>query len=184
MNNTNSPQGLEGFDRRFVGFNGAVGQNQLKWLEGVLAEAEQADEQVVIFSHNPLHPDCTSPICLLWNYDQVLKLIHRYAPNIAGCFSGHAHAGGFCVDEAGIHHRVLEAVVECPPGTDAFGIVEVYRDRLELRGYGGMKDTSFAFRRSSDGGDRGQELAPVSAAGTNWKSPHGHGLPIPGSTVS
>jgi hypothetical protein len=41
---------------------------------------------------------------------------------------------GYLVDEAGIHHLVLPAVVETPPGRDACGVVHVHTDRLELRG--------------------------------------------------
>ena len=39
------------------------------------------------------------------------------------------------MDEWGIHHRVLNAVVETKPGTGCYGIMDVYTDRLELRGH-------------------------------------------------
>ena len=42
------------------------------------------------------------------------------------------------MDEWGIHHRVLNAVVETKPGTGCYGIMDVYTDRLELRGTGDM----------------------------------------------
>ena len=42
------------------------------------------------------------------------------------------------MDEWGIHHRVLNAVVETKPGTDCYGIVDVYTDRLEVQGTGDM----------------------------------------------
>ena len=42
------------------------------------------------------------------------------------------------MDEWGIHHRVLNAVVETKPGTACHGIMDVYTDRLELRGAGDM----------------------------------------------
>ena len=45
---------------------------------------------------------------------------------------------GYAVDEWGIHHRVLNAVVETKPGTACHGIMDVYTDRLELRGAGAM----------------------------------------------
>jgi hypothetical protein len=38
------------------------------------------------------------------------------------------------VDAAGIHHLVLPAIVETPPGRDCYGWVEVFRDRLQLKG--------------------------------------------------
>ena len=42
------------------------------------------------------------------------------------------------MDEWGIHRRVLNAVVETRPGTACHGIMDVYTDRLELRGTGDM----------------------------------------------
>ena len=42
------------------------------------------------------------------------------------------------MDEWGIRHRVLNAVVETKPGTACHGIMDVYTDRLELRGIGDM----------------------------------------------
>ena len=33
----------------------------------------------------------------------------------------------------------LQAIVECPPGTSAYGILHVYVDRVEIEGFGGMR---------------------------------------------
>ncbi len=44
-----------------------------------------------------------------------------------------SHTHSFC-SQWGIHHMVLPAVLETPPGRDCFGRVEVYGDRLELIG--------------------------------------------------
>lgn len=42
---------------------------------------------------------------------------------------------GYVYDTAsGIHHVVLPAVVETPPGRDAYGVVEVHEHQLLLRG--------------------------------------------------
>jgi hypothetical protein len=48
--------------------------------------------------------------------------------------AGHTHQNGYLVDESGIHHLVLPAVLETPPGRDAYGTVEVLADRLVLKG--------------------------------------------------
>jgi manganese-dependent ADP-ribose/CDP-alcohol diphosphatase len=49
------------------------------------------------------------------------------------------------VDSHGVHHRTLEAALECPPGTSAFGHVEVYPNRLLLVGFDRMVDTEVRF---------------------------------------
>ncbi|TYI90359.1 hypothetical protein E1A91_D03G116200v1 [Gossypium mustelinum] len=43
----NSPNGLEGLDRRFLMFNGAVGEEQMEWLDCVLRDAINMKQKVV-----------------------------------------------------------------------------------------------------------------------------------------
>lgn len=140
----NSPEGLEGVDRRFVKFNGGVGEDQLQWLEQSLREAESEGQKVVICCHLPLDPGAAFPSTLLWNYDEVMAVVHKFGCVVA-CIAGHAHDGGHSVDKHGVHHHVLEAVLECPPGTDAFGYVDVFRDRLCLWGTGRMASVEMVF---------------------------------------
>ncbi len=45
----NSSDGLQGADRRFVEFNGGMGDSQLRWLRGVLQKASNNQEKVIIF---------------------------------------------------------------------------------------------------------------------------------------
>ena len=45
-------------------------------------------------------------------------------------------------DEWGIHHRVLNAVVETPPGQDCFGWVDVFNDRVEVVGFGTLQSAT------------------------------------------
>lgn len=137
----NSPKGLEGTDRRFVMFNGGVGEAQLRWLDGVLSRASRDGERVVLCSHLPLHPAAASATGLMWNYDEVMDTVRRHGDCVVACLAGHVHRGGYAVDERGVHHRTLEAALECPPGTDAFGHVEVYPDRLRLVGTDRMATT-------------------------------------------
>ncbi|KAF0898385.1 hypothetical protein E2562_007227 [Oryza meyeriana var. granulata] len=139
----NSPSGLAGVDRRFVMFNGAVGDAQLRWLDAVLREAARRRETVVVCSHLPLHPGAASPSGLMWNYEEVMRVVHRHGC-VAACLAGHDHKGGYGVDDGRVHHRTLEAALECPPGTDAFGRVDVYPDRMVLVGAGRMGSTDMS----------------------------------------
>ncbi|XP_057421260.1 manganese-dependent ADP-ribose/CDP-alcohol diphosphatase isoform X2 [Lotus japonicus] len=140
----NCPAGLVGLERRFLKFNGAVGKEQMEWLNGVLQEATKLKQKVVVCCHLPLDPGASSKEALLWNYDEVMSLIHRYNC-VKVCFSGHDHKGGYSIDSHGVHHRVLEAALECPPGTDAFGYVDVYDDRMSLYGTDRMRSTDMYF---------------------------------------
>ncbi|GKV41961.1 hypothetical protein SLEP1_g49426 [Rubroshorea leprosula] len=129
----NSPMGLVGLDRRFLMFNGAVGKEQLEWLDAVLQDAAKLKQKVIVCCHLPLDPGASSQEALLWNYDEVMDVIHQYNC-VKVCLAGHDHKGGHSIDSHGIHHRTLEAALECPPGTDAFGYIDVYDNMLSLIG--------------------------------------------------
>lgn len=142
----NSPNGLADLERRFLMFNGAVGKEQLEWLDNVLSDATKLNQKVVVCCHLPLDPNASSREALLWNYDEVMEVLHGYSC-VKVCLAGHDHKGGHSIDSHGIHHRVFEAALECPPGTDAFGCVDVFDDRLSLSGTDRMKSTEMIFCR-------------------------------------
>ncbi|MCL7040980.1 hypothetical protein MKW94_014349 [Papaver nudicaule] len=140
----NSPAGLVGLERRFLKFNGGISQGQLKWLDEILQDATHKKQKVVVCCHLPLDPGASSKTALCWNYDEVMEIIHRY-DCVKVCLAGHDHKGGHSIDSHGVHHRVLEAALECPPGSDAFGYVDVYDDRLCLLGMDRMCSTEMVF---------------------------------------
>ncbi|CAA0818094.1 Manganese-dependent ADP-ribose/CDP-alcohol diphosphatase [Striga hermonthica] len=140
----NSPNGLVGPERRYLMFNGAVGPEQIEWLDYILQDATKLNQKVIICCHLPLEPRASTNDSLLWNYDEVMEVIHRYKC-VKVCFGGHEHQGSYCVDSYGVHHRVLEAALECPPGTDAFGYVELFDDRLVLTGTDRMGSQEMVF---------------------------------------
>ncbi|KAL3618076.1 hypothetical protein CASFOL_038397 [Castilleja foliolosa] len=140
----NSPNGLVGPERRFLLFNGAVGNEQIEWLDKVLQEAVNLNQKVVICCHLPLDPQAASNEALLWNHDEVMDVIHRYGC-VKVCLAGHDHKGGYSIDSYGVHHRILEAALDCPPGTDAFGCIELFHDRLVLHGTDRLKSQEMVF---------------------------------------
>lgn len=135
--NENSPEGMEGLMRRYVAFNGAVGATQMKWLQDTLEAAKGSNEKVIILSHQPLFPDSSNFVCLAWNYDEILDLLKDYSDTVIASFSGHAHRGGYkrC-DESGIHYRVFEAALESPDPIKTYALVDLYDDRVVVRGNG------------------------------------------------
>ena len=52
---------------------------------------------------------------------------------------------GYTVDEHGVHHRVLDAVLETKPGGDCYGWVDVYGDHLSLVGIGDLDSQQMPF---------------------------------------
>jgi len=159
--NENSPEGLEGLQKRFVAFNGAVGPTQLRWLRDELEATRQLnninnnnnnnsnnrhDQKVIVLSHQPIHPESSNPVCLIWNYDRVLHVLREYSDVVVASFAGHAHRGGYARDEpSGIHFRVVEAVLESEPPTATFGVLGVYRDKLVLEGHGDCESAVYEY---------------------------------------
>ena len=106
----------------------------------------QSDLIVVFFpGHLPVHPDSTDPICLAWNYDQLLSILRSHSSVV--CFmAGHDHEGGYHRDsQSGVHYLTLEGVIETPPDRNAFGTVSVYPDRMILKGCGRIADRELLF---------------------------------------
>ena len=146
----NSPQGLEGLAKRFVAFNGAVDTPQLEWLEQSLQMARDNDEKVILCSHQPIHPESTWPTCLIWNYDEILAIVRNYNDVVCASFSGHAHKGGYVRDEvSGVHFRTFEAVLESPDPIRTYAMVDVWEDRLEVKGWGDCESDTYGLEHLS-----------------------------------
>lgn len=143
--NMNSPEGLEGVDRRFVAFNGSVGPLQLDWIQNTLFEARKAKQKVIILSHQPILPESSSHVCLMWNYEEVLSILRDFSDVVVASFCGHAHKGGYRRDqESGIHFRVFEAALENRPER-TYAIVDFHDDRLVVRGFGNCESAVYDF---------------------------------------
>lgn len=52
--------------------------------------------------------------------------------------AGHTHQNYYFKDSFGIHHMLLPAILETPPGSDAYGWIDVYEDQLVVTGVGDM----------------------------------------------
>lgn len=131
----NSNTGLEGLNKRFVKFGGGISDQQIAWLESELADARSVHDKVIVCCHLCMHPDTCAPTCLLYNYDRVLEILQKNSDVVVATLAGHAHRDGFCKDDFGINHRVCKAVLETEPGSDCYGIVSVYKDKIVVDGY-------------------------------------------------
>lgn len=139
----NSSAGLVNEDQRWVKFNGALGKEQLDWLEGVLKDAKEKNQIVIVFSHVALHPGIEM-LTTAWDYDEVLKLLYAH-DNVKMVMSGHNHDGGYHMDRRGVHHIVLPGVIECEPTTNAYGTVHVYDDCIVVDGVGKVDSKKYKF---------------------------------------
>jgi manganese-dependent ADP-ribose/CDP-alcohol diphosphatase len=121
--------------QRYVPYNGQISQKQLDWLASELASASSFGERVMIFSHLPVYRRCVHPSGLMWNAETVLELIQQ-SRNVLAMFSGHDHHGGYALDEAGIHHIIPPAPLECDLGQVAYGVLEVFERKANFKWVG------------------------------------------------
>ncbi|HIE72140.1 MAG TPA: hypothetical protein EYP98_19315 [Planctomycetes bacterium] len=116
-----------------VRWNGGVGKQQMAWIEAVLKDAVEKQQRVVLFCHFPVHSEAGGASLLLWNHQEMTKLMDRY-PCVAGWFNGHHHAGGYALVN-GVHHITFMGMVEAPK-RNAYATVDVYESRLVVNGVG------------------------------------------------
>lgn len=120
-------------------WNGAVGEDQLAWLRGVLTMARRRGEKVVLSSHHPVFPKNAHNA---WNDDELLALIDEF-DNVIGYFNGHNHAGNYGFRN-GVHYVTFRGMVELD--TNAYSIVHVRPGHLRVDGYGREPDRLLPFR--------------------------------------
>lgn len=111
-------------------WNGSIGRDQLNWLKAKLVKSSKIKEKVVIFCHYPIFP---KNIHCLWNDDEVLNIIESFDCVVA-YINGHNHAGNYAFHNH-IHYLTIQGMVETID-TNAFAIIEVYPDKLNVVGYG------------------------------------------------
>jgi len=78
------------------------------------------------------------PGAMLWNYDEVLDILRHEKETVVLVMAGHFHRGGYAMDsETGTHHVTMESPLQTVPETPtAHCTVEVWRDRVEIKGSG------------------------------------------------
>lgn len=128
--------------RQAASYNGGIGRKQLQWLRSELAKAERKGKKVLVFSHHPLWPD--SGVAALNNLE-ILDALDDY-PCVKAVFCGHHHAGGFAY-RGDIPVVTVEGMVETER-ENAFGVVELYDDRITVRGTGRMNSRELEYKTS------------------------------------
>ncbi|MCK8107606.1 metallophosphoesterase [Pseudoalteromonas sp. 2CM41L] len=120
-------------------WNGAIGTNQLKWLEKKLKVAQVKKQPVVLLSHFPVFPENNHN---LWNAQEVLSLISQYT-SVKAWFNGHNHVGNYAKKE-GIHFVTFHAMLD----TDitAFSTVEFSPTQITINGLGRQPSMALPLR--------------------------------------
>jgi hypothetical protein len=98
-------------------------REQLAWLEATLQHAAANKLAVILFGHISIGLQ-TSPFA---------PLLKSY-PHIVGGFYGHHHKGGYVLQDGYLHTTIIQGQIETL--SNAYAVLEVFRDRMELTGFG------------------------------------------------
>ncbi|WP_435803456.1 metallophosphoesterase [Polaribacter sp.] len=110
-------------------WNGALSNNQLKWIQQELEIAVQQNQKVGFYCHFPIFPVDQHNI---WNRAQFLSLIKPYK-NVKLFFNGHNHAGAYqLVDN--VHYLTFKGMVDTE-NTSAFAKVKFDEDTIFVQGF-------------------------------------------------
>ncbi len=119
--------------------SGGMSQEQLDWLENTLTDAESKGQKAVLFSHHPVWP---LNHATLWNYQDVIDILEAH-DNVVAYMNGHNHVGNYAIKND-IHYVTFQGML-LTPDENSFSVVEVFRDRLEVNGYGRQDDFTLPF---------------------------------------
>jgi manganese-dependent ADP-ribose/CDP-alcohol diphosphatase len=122
-------------------WNSATGEKQQNWLRRELDSATSLKQNVIVFSHMPLRPLNTAEN--LWNNEEIIDIIES-SPNVIAFINGHNHAGDY-VFKNGIHYLTILGMVDTM--VNSYGILEIYKDSLVLKGYGNQKSFKLTFKK-------------------------------------
>ncbi|KKI92538.1 hypothetical protein WQ54_09030 [Bacillus sp. SA1-12] len=110
-------------------WNGGLSQDQMIWLDEVLNDAKKKNQKVIVFSHMPVYPENMHNV---WNDEAIIEKFEA-AGNVAAYFNGHNHAGNYA-KKNGVYYVNFQGMVETP-NTNAYSIIKVFKDRLEIDGF-------------------------------------------------
>ncbi len=113
---------------------GGISSQQLQWLQQQLADAIAINERIIIACHHPLLKGSAPDMYRAWDAD-VLAEVLCGCPAVALVLNGHHHRGGAATAD-GLHFITFEGLLEAPPDSNAYGVVEVHADRIVIEGHG------------------------------------------------
>jgi len=131
---------------KYAPYNGAIGEEQMKWLSQELAASQAAGQLVLIMIHCPIEVQATHPKTVLWNGKEVLEILHSYQ-NVTAVFAGHDHTGGFFTDKHGLHHWTFTAPLTTDPNDKSFCVVGLHQDGIQVEAHSPRETSRFLPKR-------------------------------------
>ncbi|MDP9808849.1 putative phosphodiesterase [Rhizobium tibeticum] len=122
-------------------WNAMPSEKQFAWLADQIKDAGATGERVIVMNHYPVYPPNEHDS---WDRERIVTLLTAH-DNVAAYFSGHNHAGNFGTLD-GCHFLNFKGMVDTET-ENTFAIVEIWADRMEVRGFGREDSRTLKLRR-------------------------------------
>ena len=70
-------KGLVGIRRKYIPFNGGLGEAQLTWLKREVVEARDRGDKIIVLSHVTLNHLAASKATVVWDNQECTKILHE-----------------------------------------------------------------------------------------------------------
>ncbi len=120
-------------------YNGGISQEQMKWLRKELQTAQKKNQNVIIFSHHPIY---AAPGLTALNDLEIQETLAAFSC-VKAAISGHHHPGDFG-EYKGIPFITTEGMIETE-SENAYGIVDIYKDKIVFTGKGRSRSYTLQF---------------------------------------
>ncbi len=111
-------------------WNGALGNDQLIWLERQLQKADKQKLNAIVMAHFPVLPLAALN---LWNDVEVVEILEQHK-SVKAYFNGHHHPGNY-VEKEGIHYVTFQGMVLGKEET-AYAIITLDKKEITIDGIG------------------------------------------------
>lgn len=125
-------------------WNGALGAEQMEWLDRTLADATAQGQRAFVLCHFPVYPE---DVHNLWNAPEVGRLLEGH-DSFVGYLNGHNHAGNLG-ERSGRPYHTFHGMVDTE--TSAYSVVTLFGDRMEIDGFGRQPDRVLELRPAPAG---------------------------------
>lgn len=120
-------------------WNGGISWKQLEWLRKELIRAQRKGERVIVLAHHPVYP--ANGLTAL-NDTEIVDLLVQFSA-VKVYINGHHHPGAF--GRMGhIPFVTTEGMIETE-AENAYGLVEVFDDRIVIEGRGRTRSYTLDF---------------------------------------
>jgi len=110
-------------------WNGAIGNEQIVWLNNQLSKCQNNQIKTIIFCHFPIYPN--TEFCL-WNNHEIMELISQYSC-VKAWINGHHHVGSYRFINK-MHFITFRGMVDL--NDNSFGILNLHSDKINIDGLG------------------------------------------------